>query len=153
MKKRTQDFQKLFLTDFEPIESNLNEKNQELFKCKKCQKIFESEESLKNHISSYHSNRIKCEFCTKDFSKNNFFEVHIKTEHEEAEKFKCEICEMTFVLEWRLKKHRNIHTEQATNMKFCHYYNNNKTCPFSDLGCIFRHEDYPHLSKQKQMHQ
>ena len=50
---------------------------------------------------------------------------------------------MTFVLEWRLKKHRNIHTEKAANLKFYHYYNNYKTCPYSDLGCMFRHEDSP----------
>ena len=50
---------------------------------------------------------------------------------------------MNFVLEWCLKKHKNIHSEKASNLKFCHYYNNNKTCPYSDLGCMFRHEDSP----------
>ena len=57
---------------------------------------------------------------------------------------------MTFVLEWRFKKHRNIHSEEAVNFKFCHYYNNNKTCPYSDLGCMFRHKQSPIcLSKTK----
>ena len=127
-----------------------NKKVQEQFKCKKCQKIFESDDSLKNHLTLNHSNRVKCKLCAKDFSKNNHLEVHIKTEHQEVEKIKCEICDMTFVLEWRLKKHKNIHSEKAVNFKFCHYYNNNKTCPYSDLGCMFRHEDSPIcLSKTK----
>ena len=78
-------------------------KSQDLFKCKKC--------------------TVKCKLCTKDFSKDNYLEVHMKTEHKEVENFKCEICDKTFVLEWRLKKHRNIHTEKAANLKFCHYYN------------------------------
>ena len=56
---------------------------------------------------------------------------------------------MTFVLEWRLKKHRSIHTEKAVNLKFCHYYNNNKACPFSQLGCMFRHEDSPFCLNNK----
>ena len=127
-----------------------NEKNQEFLKCKKCQKIFESEDSLKNHITLYHSNSVKCKLCTKNFLKNTDLEVHIKTEHEEAEKFKCDNCEMTFVLDWHLKKHQNIHAENAASIKFCHYYNNNKTCPYSDLGCMFKHEDSPIcLSKTK----
>ena len=120
-----------------------SQKIQELFKCIKCKKNFESEESLKSHNTSYHSKTVKCKLCPKDFFKNNDLEVHIKTDHQEAEKSKCEICDMTFVLEWRLKKHMNIHSENAANIKFCHYYNNNKTCPYSELGCMFRHEDSP----------
>ena len=56
-------------------------KNKEFFKCRNCQKVFESEDRLKNHITSYHSNTVKCKLCTKDFLKNSDLEVHIKTEH------------------------------------------------------------------------
>ena len=85
------------------LETTLDEikhpKSPEVFKCKKCQKVFETKDSLKNHITTNHSTRVKCKLCTKDFSKNNYLEVHIKTEHQEVENFECEICDMTFVLE------------------------------------------------------
>ena len=48
------------------------------------------------------------------------------------------------------KEAQKHHSEKAETLKFCHYYNNNKTCPYSDLGCMFRHEDAPiciHKSK------
>ena len=28
-------------------------------------------------------------------------------------------------------------------MKFCHYFNNDKECPFETLGCMFKHQDAP----------
>ena len=31
-----------------------------------------------------------------------------------------------------------MHTE--SRIRACHYYNNNKHCPFEDLGCMFAHK-------------
>ena len=36
-----------------------------------------------------------------------------------------------------------MHTEEANCLKFCHYFNNNKKCPYSDIGCMFKHESAP----------
>ena len=80
--------------------------------------------------------------CTQIFSKKNELEAHVKNEHEEVEKFECEKCEMTFVFKWRLEKHTKMHKENKNN-KFCHYFSNGKNCPFSYLGCMFKHEDAP----------
>ena len=69
-----------------------------------------------------------CTICGTSFLQN----------HElETERFNCTKCEKEFVLKWRLKKHMSVH---ATN-KYCHYYNNQKTCPFELLGCKFKHEE------------
>ena len=38
---------------------------------------------------------------------------------------------------WRLKKHMRLHTEK--NILHCHYFNNNKSCPFEEHGCKFIH--------------
>ena len=46
---------------------------------------------------------------------------------------------MKFFLNWRLKKHEALHTSQIT--RNCHYFNNNKRCPFDDLGCMFAHRE------------
>ena len=55
------------------LETTLDEikhpKSPEVFKCKKCQKVFETKDSLKNHITTNHSTRVKCKLCTKDFQK------------------------------------------------------------------------------------
>ena len=64
-------------------------------------------------------------------------EEHLR-EHDNAEKFKCRLCESEFYSEWRLKKH--IEGHQQVNRKCCHYYNNGKKCPFAEIGCKFKHE-------------
>ena len=79
----------------------------------------------------------ECKLCSKRFKKCNELESHIKNCHENYREFKCDQCEKTFVLEWRLKKHINLHTDD--NVQRCHYFNNKKNCPFEELGCKFLH--------------
>ena len=33
------------------------------------------------------------------------------------------------------------HGSGTPNIKFCHYFNNGKICPFEKLGCMFSHQD------------
>ena len=33
-------------------------------------------------------------------------------------------------------KHKEMHTESK---KFCHFYNNGKSCPYESIGCMFQH--------------
>ena len=65
-------------------------------------------------------------------------ETHIKTSHHNPEKFQCDKCSKDFVLKWRLQKHAKIHTQES--VEYCHYYNNDKPCPYEELGCKFLHE-------------
>ena len=81
--------------------------------------------------------RVKCKFCDDRFDKNSDLEVHIKAHHNTVETFKCDQCGKSFVLEWRLRKHQGIHKEGK--IKKCHYFNNQKNCPFEELGCMFEH--------------
>ena len=37
-----------------------------------------------------------------------------------------------------LEKHKGIHTNKI--QKYCHYYNNEKACPYERFGCKFLHE-------------
>ena len=44
---------------------------------------------------------------------------------------------MKFFTEWRLRKHRKIHSDEKTRP--CLYFKNQIRCPFDELGCKFRH--------------
>ena len=65
---------------------------------------------------------------------------HIVASNESQRKYKCGKCESAFMSELRLKKHIQIH-QFNKEVKFCHYYNNSKDCPYEILGCKFKHSD------------
>ena len=81
---------------------------------------------------------VKCKVCEEAFTKNSDLELHLKNVHEEKENHECDKCGKTFVLKWRLKKHMGIH--DSPELKGCHYFNNNKKCPYESIGCMFSHQ-------------
>jgi hypothetical protein len=83
-------------------------------------------------------NAIKCNLCGLTFSRNCDLEMHVENEHENAKKHECDVCGKTFVLKWRMKKHMEGHSDVPS---FCHYYNNNKPCPYELIGCMFQHKN------------
>ena len=96
---------------------------------------FSTINNLKRRDKSNHD-IINCKSCEKVFFKSCDLEIHIEQEHI-AERFKCKQCEKDFVLKWQLNKHEKIHNSQ--NVKKCHYFNNEKLCPFEKIGCMFEH--------------
>ena len=78
--------------------------------CKKCDKTFESGQNLNHHVKEMHQHRISCGLCENSFKENFELEYHMKTCHTEIEKFKCSMCEKTFVLKWRMDKHQQNHS-------------------------------------------
>ena len=70
--------------------------------------------------------------------KNCKLEVHIRNEHEHVKDYKCDVCDKGFVLKWRMLKHQDCH--RGPGKKKCHFFNNRKTCPFEEIGCMFAHE-------------
>ena len=113
------------------------EKPENNWKCDKCDKSFSLKKNLKIHNLEYHKQTIKCKLCPETFELNCDLEVHVKRNHVSEEKFDCDICGKSFALEWRMKKHKQIHTNQT--LKRCHYFNNDKSCPFEEIGCMFEH--------------
>ena len=96
-------------------------------------------EKLKN-TKSEQDLKIKskaCHLCGITFAKNCDIERHMKEVHEAEKKYKCVVCEKNFFLEWRRTKHMQIHTD---DVNYCHFYNNNKQCPFQEIGCMFLHK-------------
>ena len=107
-----------------------------------------SKNQLKKHNKKKHQageGEKLCNHCDTKFNENCDLELHLKT-HLEAEIFICEVCEKTFVSKWRLRKHVSGHQGKI----FCHYFNNRKSCPYEELGCMFQHEDSPICRFQEQ---
>ena len=113
----------------------------ERLKCDKCEYSCIDKSDMRKHIVDKHPKCIqpkKCKMCEKTFTKNVELERHIKIHHE-AEPFECEKCGKTFVLKWRLRKHLSVHETRI----YCHYFNNDKECPFEEIGCKFKHNISP----------
>ena len=98
------------------------------------------QEHLSNTVSviSPKSRMKKCELCDKRFSKNVEFENHMVEKHDTQKPFECSICDKKFILEWRLKKHGLIHTQETQK---CRYFSSNQFCPFDSVGCMFAHSN------------
>ena len=137
---------KIIEEKIEKIEFRLNEvikidekiTKDKSIQCDKCEYSCLKRNEIKQHQKEKHikvSDVKKCNKCDKTFKENHELENHLKTEHE-IENFKCDKCDKTFVLKWRLRKHMSVHE----TTKYCHYYNNDKFCPYDELGCKFRHE-------------
>ena len=107
------------------------------FNCKSCSKIFPDKNMLRVHITESHPKLFKCQHCEKTFDVRFKLENHLE-EHEIQKLFKCQRCESNFFLKWRLEKHVRMHDD--ANVKCCHFYNNGKVCPYKKIGCQFKHE-------------
>ena len=105
------------------------------FACKQCGFNCTRKAELKVHANENHKKEIGCTICEEIFDQTYKLELHLKTH--EVESFKCQKCDKSFMLKWRLKKHERAH--EITNIKFCHYYNNTKECPFEEIGCMYQH--------------
>ena len=72
----------------------------------------------------------KCDHCDKEFNEKWKMSAHVK----KHEKYECEQCDRTFKYLDIKKKHILVSHE---NVKlYCHFFNNERTCPF-DESCIF----------------
>ena len=116
-------------------------KDEACVNCKECSLTFVKKDILKKHIARIHPKTFHCENCSEVFDQIWKLEQHMNS-HTIVKSHKCDICEKSFALRWRLQKH--IRGHQQDNVKFCHFFNNNKTCPFNEIsGCMFKHQNAP----------
>ena len=148
------------IKDLNEIVESLEEKIKHLEeKVKKAEKLEERIKHLEDNLHKFRSNpdkeieihkrerkqekrkcrNIKCNTCGKAFDEQWMLEKHLGEEHGKEKTFDCDFCDGSFYTKWRLEKHVKTHDEP--NVKFCHYFNNFKKCPFKELGCKFRHAE------------
>jgi hypothetical protein len=80
---------------------------------------------------------VKCDVCDTKFNTISDLERHIKETHEDYQVYECYECSKIFVTEWRLNKHRRIHSDEKTRQ--CIYFRKKIRCPYDEFGCKFRH--------------
>ena len=104
-----------------------------------CDKIVKVKPNLKEHTRSMHPKTYECEICDETFMESWKMEEHLE-HHGNERPFKCSICNKGFYMKWRMEKHTSDH---RADVKFCHYFNNGKPCPYEKVGCKFKHETAP----------
>ena len=114
-------------------EKSLSKKKNINFKCKTCDEKFGTVKELQNHKESC-AGTYQCEECDKCFTEESKLDEHMK----KHEKFPCDECDKVYDYEGTLEKHKSgVHEDFEI---FCHFFNNNKDCPFDDQ-CIYLHEE------------
>ena len=121
-------------------DKNTESEKEEVLKCRDCEIVVQSKNELKVHILALHPSEFTCKFCGQLFGTSVSYEIHLKT-HDEVDKIKCDLCDQSFYIKWRLRKHEKQH--QLTNVKYCHYFNNSKKCDYLEIGCMFKHQEAP----------
>ena len=120
------------------LDAKLDKINEVLKMTKKEIKDKEEKKEIRLESKNY-PKEIKCKLCETTFRRFSDLEIHIRLSHENHHVFKCDQCDKCFVLNWRLKKHMKLHTEEF--VKHCYYFNNNINCPFEEIGCKFLHAE------------
>ena len=109
-------------------------------KCNICEFESVEEDEIKKHKVLKHGRTKKCNVCNEQFNQNWQLEEHLVL-HQTEKAYKCDECDKSFYLEWRMNKHKEGHA--SIDLKFCHYFNNNKHCPYENIACKFQHKDSP----------
>jgi hypothetical protein len=104
-----------------------------------CDKTLKDKLNLKEHINQRNPKTYECGKCDKTFTESWKMEEHLEL-HGNERPFKCSICEKGFYMKWRMEKHTRDH---GKDIKSCHYFNNDKPCPYDKIGCKFKHEISP----------
>ena len=110
--------------------------------CNQCDIKFKTQSEMTLHLNEKHKTPYKCKICEYEGTTLISMESHIISEHKSENILKCNDCEKSFASEIRLKKHSKKHSI-GMKIKFCHYYNNGKECPYQKFGCKFRHSFPP----------
>lgn len=115
-------------------------------KCKHCKEKFETEEHLKEHVSSTHIDTLTiytCEICQKQFKFKGSYMDHLKSHSTDDIRYECTECPCFFKNHGHLKSHiRDVHGSKAEQF-LC------KECPkkFDSKASMTQHARKVHSSQ------
>ena len=115
------------LKNFDTLQKNCKSRKK-TFECSVCDKVFESMVDFKTHKETHgKSNEVfQCDECGKVANEEWKMSAHRKLH----ENFVCTLCGRTFKYLDMKNKHTKIANENL--QIFCHFFNNKKSCPFSE---------------------
>ena len=127
----------ILINKYSELENKLENNFKARFKCRKCDETFENVRKFEKHKENSttcdaNPYPYPCEMCGLEFTS----EKQCSSHKEKHGNFKCDKCDKVFTFEGVLEKH--ISAAHGSMTIFCHYYNNNKLCPFK-TECIFVH--------------
>ena len=91
------------------------------YKCKKCNKEFQSKDSLKLHVRAHKNKKEsphKCSKCKKGFPTKGSLKIH-KLSHKGEKPHKCTVCERRFQAKDLLKAHMKTHRHRNEMLFKC----------------------------------
>lgn len=92
--------------------------NPGFFKCEPCNKVFNTEKKLRNHLNSSTKHKtiqtapVYCEICGKPYKTARILAAHLAT-HSDEKPFKCHICGAAFKQKVTLTTHHRTHTNAS----------------------------------------
>ena len=79
-------------------------------KCSQCPKTYFIEKQLKVHVSMTHTSLKLCELCDFTTPRGERLRRHMKIKHSDVRPFKCDQCDLSFKMNFMLRKHKVTHT-------------------------------------------
>ena len=106
--------------------------------CGNCDKSWDTTNCMRNNELSNQNEESKCMLCQEEFREAVNLEDHLVRIHHKHRNFVCNKCNADFVMKQSFRKH--IQGHHISSRRTCHYYNNEKDCPFQTVGCRFLHD-------------
>ena len=86
--------------------------HEEGFRCKQCNKMFDAQEELNDHVTKTHKpKQHTCFICNKVFNSRNGLKVHLMKHNNEG-RYNCQFCNKPFTTIQHLRGHENKHRNE-----------------------------------------
>ncbi|XP_045503120.1 zinc finger protein 568-like isoform X1 [Colias croceus] len=123
----------------EQSSNNEEDQNYGNYQCNVCQKSFQKNMQLQNHMRNHRAERrFMCTFCNKAFSQSNNLRAHLRI-HTNERPYKCQECGKAFTQVTNLNNHVRLHTGERPFV-----------CP--EPGCDKAYAQVTNLNQHRKRH-
>ena len=136
------------------------------FECKICEKVYDHNHTLQEHLKNHQDESYPCDFCGKCFNSQKKLSNHIKR-HSTEQPHLCDICGQAFRVKETLQNHMYTHSDSVEKPYKCeecgiafirkHYLIRHATChtgekPFSCDECDKKFRTKGDLQRHERLH-